>query len=131
MFKAVMAKTQIFCDRFFDRMDKITELGGLVWLDRMTGFFSTHQANFFEKKSEEDQFRRIINHRGHGEHGGEAASSRRFSLREWGGPKSKTLPSELEEVLFLACSFRHAGILRGKLDCRRRGQIFDRNYSSR
>jgi len=39
------------------------------------------------------------------------------------GPKSKTLPSELEEVLFLACSFRQAGILRGKLDCRRRGRI--------
>jgi hypothetical protein len=33
-------------------MDKITELGGLVWLDRMTGFFSTHQANFFEEKKQ-------------------------------------------------------------------------------
>ena len=46
MFKAVMAKTQIFCDRFFDRMDKITELGGLVWLDRMTGFFRIWHAGF-------------------------------------------------------------------------------------
>ena len=83
--KAVMTKTQIFCDRFFDRMNKITELGGLVWLDRI--FQHTSGKFFSEQKSRADQFRRIINHRGHGEHGGEATSSRRFSLREWRGVK--------------------------------------------
>ena len=44
--KSIMIKTQIFCDRFFDRMNKITELGGLVWADRMTGFFRTYHAGF-------------------------------------------------------------------------------------
>jgi hypothetical protein len=69
---------------FFDRMNKITELGGLVWLDRI--FQHTSGKNFFLSKKAE-RISLGINHGVHGEHGGEATSSRRFSLREWRGVK--------------------------------------------
>jgi hypothetical protein len=68
---------------YTEKSGRITELGGLVWLDRMTGFFRTWHAGIRYAK--------------------EACY------------KSKTLASELAEVLFLARQFQCTGILRDNL----------------
>ena len=75
-----MIKTQIFCDRFFDRMNKITELGGLVWVDRMTGTAGLDRISELDRTL----------------HAG-------FRYAKGAGSKIKTLTSELAEVLFFPC----------------------------